>query len=175
MITETGRRRWFSKDDRARIVEEALVPGAVVSEIARRHGLSPQQVFTWRRRARRLPTPMAGDLPFVPAVVDAMAPVAVAGHERKTARRKPKPDARARHAMPGHRDRSRRRHYPGRPRRGHGDDCVHPPCDLPLNFHPAAVRVSVVCTPSGAGGATDDRRSWSGLRSRASVAVRVAA
>ncbi|WP_410469831.1 transposase [Bradyrhizobium sp. 33ap4] len=24
-------------------------PGAVVSEIARRHGLPPQQVFTWRR------------------------------------------------------------------------------------------------------------------------------
>jgi transposase len=74
VITETGRRRWFSKDDKARIVEETLVPGAVVSEIARRHGLTPQQVFTWRRQARRLPA------------------VAV-GHERKTARRKAKPDA----------------------------------------------------------------------------------
>ena len=28
VITETGRRRWFSKDDKARIVEETLVPGA---------------------------------------------------------------------------------------------------------------------------------------------------
>ena len=55
VITETGRRRWFSKDDKARIVEETLVPGAVVSEIARRHGLTPQQVFTWRRQARRQP------------------------------------------------------------------------------------------------------------------------
>jgi hypothetical protein len=44
--------------------------------------------------------------------------------------------------------------------------------DLPLSFHPAAARVSEFCTPSGAGGATDDRRSWSGLRSRSSVAVR---
>ena len=35
VITEMGRRRWFSKDDKARIVEETLVPGAVVSEIAR--------------------------------------------------------------------------------------------------------------------------------------------
>jgi transposase len=42
VITETGRRRWVSKDDKARIVEETLVPGAVVSEIARRHGLTPQ-------------------------------------------------------------------------------------------------------------------------------------
>ncbi|UFW91335.1 transposase [Bradyrhizobium barranii] len=78
VITETGRRRWFSKDDKGRIVEETLVPGAVVSEIARRHGLTPQQVFTWRRQARRQPAPMANDPQFVPAVVDAMAPVAVA-------------------------------------------------------------------------------------------------
>jgi transposase len=91
VITETGRRRWFSKDDKARIVEETLVPGAVVSEIARRHGLTPQQVFTWRRQARRLPTPVADDPPFVPAVVEAMVP-AVAVHERKTAQRKAKPD-----------------------------------------------------------------------------------
>jgi hypothetical protein len=47
--------------------------------------------------------------------------------------------------------------------------------DLPLNFHPAAVRVSGFCTPCGAGGATGDRRSWSGLRSRSPVAVNVAA
>jgi len=47
--------------------------------------------------------------------------------------------------------------------------------DLPPNFHPAAVRVWGFCTPSGAGGATGDRRSWSGLRSRSPVAVNVAA
>ena len=29
VITETGRHRWFSKDDKARIVEEKLVSGAV--------------------------------------------------------------------------------------------------------------------------------------------------
>jgi transposase len=43
-----GRRRW-SADARARILEETLVPGAVVSAVARRHGLTPQQLFTWRR------------------------------------------------------------------------------------------------------------------------------
>jgi len=47
--------------------------------------------------------------------------------------------------------------------------------DLPPNFHPAAVRVPGGFTPSGAGGATGDRRSWSGLRSRSPVAVNVAA
>lgn len=44
---------------------------------------------------------MADDPPFVPAVVDAMAPAAAVGHERKTARRKAKPDVRARRCDAG--------------------------------------------------------------------------
>ena len=62
-----GRRRW-SAAEKARIIEEALAPGAVVSEIARRHGMSPQHLFTWRREALRAagaPSPM-----FVPAVIE---------------------------------------------------------------------------------------------------------
>ena len=39
VITGTGRRRRFSEDYKAGIVEETLVPGAVVSDVARRHGL----------------------------------------------------------------------------------------------------------------------------------------
>jgi transposase len=42
------RRRW-SKDEKARIVEETLMPEAVVSEVARRHGVAPSLLFTWRR------------------------------------------------------------------------------------------------------------------------------
>lgn len=52
VITGTGRRRRYSEDDKARVVEETLAPGAVVSQVARRYGLTPQQVFTWRREAR---------------------------------------------------------------------------------------------------------------------------
>ena len=67
-----GRRRW-SADDKARILEETLAPGAVVSEIARRHGLRPQQVFGWRREARIAPDEDGGEcLAFVPAVVEAL-------------------------------------------------------------------------------------------------------
>lgn len=70
-----GRRRW-TVDDKARIVEETLVAGAVVSEIARRHGLSPQQLFGWRRDARR--SVMVGEAAepprFVPAVVEQPTP-----------------------------------------------------------------------------------------------------
>src|SRR5215831_14523555 len=45
------RRRW-SRDDKARIVEETLAPGAKVTEVARRNGVAASVVFTWRRQAR---------------------------------------------------------------------------------------------------------------------------
>ena len=47
------RRRW-SREDKARIIEETLAPGAKVSEVARRHGISASLVFTWRRQARTI-------------------------------------------------------------------------------------------------------------------------
>lgn len=74
VITGTGRRRQFSEDFKSRIVEETLVPGAVVSEVARRHGLTPQQVFTWRRQARQPAASEADGPKFVPAVVDPTFP-----------------------------------------------------------------------------------------------------
>src|SRR5260221_11052473 len=72
LITGTGRRRRWSDDDKVRIVVESLRPGANVSEVARRHGLSPQQLFGWRREARarepagRTGAPKGGE-PRVPA------------------------------------------------------------------------------------------------------------
>jgi transposase len=54
LITGGGRRRRWSSADKARIVMESLNPGANVSEVARRNGLSPQQLFAWRREARAL-------------------------------------------------------------------------------------------------------------------------
>jgi transposase len=45
------RRRW-SQDDKARIVEETLAPVAKVTEVARRNGVAASLVFTWRRQAR---------------------------------------------------------------------------------------------------------------------------
>jgi transposase len=63
-----GRRRW-SDDEKARAIEESLAPGVVVSEIARRHGLTPQQLFGWRREARRKAADEIEASPFVPAIV----------------------------------------------------------------------------------------------------------
>ena len=47
------RRRW-SQDDKARIVEETLAPGAKVTEVARRNGVAASVVLTWRRQARTI-------------------------------------------------------------------------------------------------------------------------
>ena len=64
VITGTGRRRQFTEDFKAQVVEETLAPGAVVSNIARRRGLTPQQVFTWRRQARQAaPQPTENEAP----------------------------------------------------------------------------------------------------------------
>jgi transposase len=48
----TERRRRWSLQDKLRIVEETMQPNVTVSEVARRHGLAPSVVFTWRRLAR---------------------------------------------------------------------------------------------------------------------------
>ena len=52
MRTGLERRRRWSPDDKARIVEETLAPGAKVTEVARRNGVAASVVFTWRRQAR---------------------------------------------------------------------------------------------------------------------------
>ena len=54
LITGTGRRRRWSRDDKAGIVVESLKSGANVSEVARCNGLSPQQPFAWRCEAHAL-------------------------------------------------------------------------------------------------------------------------
>lgn len=49
----SGRRSW-PDDVKARIVRESLEPGATVSEVARRHRISPQHLTLWRRAARQV-------------------------------------------------------------------------------------------------------------------------
>jgi transposase len=47
----TGRRR-RTKAERARIAAESLVPGASVTDVARRHGTTRWQVYDWRKKLR---------------------------------------------------------------------------------------------------------------------------
>ncbi len=47
----SGRRR-RTKAERARLAAESLVPGASVTDVARRHGTTRWQVYDWRRKLR---------------------------------------------------------------------------------------------------------------------------
>src|ERR1700733_12347649 len=93
VLTGPGRRRRWSADEKARIVAETLVPGARVSEVARRWQVCSQQVFGWRRAMRpdlpsvpKTTTPPAA-LSFVPIVSEAIPATTVqrAGIEVKLA------------------------------------------------------------------------------------------
>jgi transposase len=67
------RRRW-SSDEKTRIVEETLVPGAKISEVARRNGISASLLFTWRRQARAIEAPVVSRF----TAVQIVGPVPVA-------------------------------------------------------------------------------------------------
>jgi transposase len=51
-VVETGRRRRWSDVEKLRIVEESFSGPRLVSETARRHGLSKQLLFSWRKAYR---------------------------------------------------------------------------------------------------------------------------
>jgi transposase len=52
MLRREARRRW-DDESKARILSEAMAPGAVVAEVARRHGVASSLIFTWRSRMAR--------------------------------------------------------------------------------------------------------------------------
>jgi len=80
-----GRRRRWSDEAKGRIVAESFAACAVVSEVARRHDLSPQHLFAWRKAARAglLSLPADEAAMFVPVVTESRhdgAAAAAAAH-----------------------------------------------------------------------------------------------
>jgi transposase len=73
VFTGAGRRRVWSTKEKDRIVAESYTCGGSVSGVARRHGLTPQQLFAWRRNARHPGGDDAGGPAFAPVIVDAGA------------------------------------------------------------------------------------------------------
>lgn len=47
-----GGRRWRTAEQKLRIVEETLLPGVSVAQVAHRHGINANQNFQWRRQYR---------------------------------------------------------------------------------------------------------------------------
>jgi transposase len=76
VLTGPGRRRRWSDEQKALVAAEAMVPGAVVAQIARRWQVCASQVFAWRGAALRA---TSGKTPaiapaFVPIVEATMIP-----------------------------------------------------------------------------------------------------
>jgi transposase len=72
VFTGTGRRRAWTAEQKVRIIAESDAPGTNVSAVARRHGLTPQQLFGWRRSAQRvaLKEAEASGAVFAPVIVE---------------------------------------------------------------------------------------------------------
>lgn len=73
----TGRRSW-ADDEKGRIVMESFAPGARVCDVARRHGMTPQQLSTWRGLAKKgklaLPETPGPEATFAVLAVDDAIP-----------------------------------------------------------------------------------------------------
>jgi hypothetical protein len=48
-LSREGHRRKFSEADKRRIVEQAVQPGASLSEVARRYGIAARVLFRWKQ------------------------------------------------------------------------------------------------------------------------------
>ncbi len=65
---ERKRRSW-AMDEKRRIVDESLEEGASIAEIARRHDLNTNQLFTWRRQFGVVPTAPQEHAPILPVTI----------------------------------------------------------------------------------------------------------
>ena len=69
VATKRHRRSW-SADAKRKIVAESLAPGASMAEVARRHEVNPNLLFTWRRQAaKNAVIDHPGTVGFVPVAI----------------------------------------------------------------------------------------------------------
>jgi len=85
VITGTGRRRRWDAETKGRLVAESFEPGCSVSEVARRHDISPSLLFLWRRQAeaatKNAESKVRGGPAFVPMVVAGDTPAVPVANE----------------------------------------------------------------------------------------------
>ena len=76
LLTGVDRRRRWSDTSRRRILEEAFSPGAVISQVARRHDVSTGLLYTWRRQMEAA----AREPAFLPAIITTEPVAAIVAH-----------------------------------------------------------------------------------------------
>jgi transposase len=74
VVVRIERRRRWSDEEKLAILKETTEPGAIMSLVARRHGIGTGQLYTWRRHL--LHGAMAG---FVPVELASPSPPSKAG------------------------------------------------------------------------------------------------
>ena len=63
------KRRSWTLEDKRRIVDESLVDGASLAEVARRHDLNANKLFTWRRQFGIEPVEPKAPGPILPVTI----------------------------------------------------------------------------------------------------------
>ncbi|KAF0120899.1 MAG: transposase [Methylocystaceae bacterium] len=63
------KRRSWNRDEKRRIVDESLEEGASIAEVARRHELNANQLFTWRREFDVDPAAPKNLTPILPVTI----------------------------------------------------------------------------------------------------------
>jgi transposase len=89
IISQIERRRRWSVEEKVRLLEATLQPGASVAAVADRHGVSRSLLFYWRKQAKA--GLMAGVTPLASLAAPAFAPVIVAAGALPGLKSSPKP------------------------------------------------------------------------------------
>jgi transposase len=63
------KRRSWTPDEKRRIVDESLEEGTSIAEVARRHELNANLLFTWRRKMGVEPAEQSDPLPILPVTI----------------------------------------------------------------------------------------------------------
>ena len=79
VLSRGERRRRWSLDEKMRIVAEAAAPGSSVSEVARRHDVSRQNIYQWRCELKHKAVHPTGKAVFLPVEVTEDEPSPGAG------------------------------------------------------------------------------------------------
>ncbi len=91
VITSVERRRYWSREDKERLVAACFEPDAVISEVARAAGIHVSQLFRWRKELCQIEGPAKhATTTLVPIIVSDAAPAAqpAATESPMTSRRK---------------------------------------------------------------------------------------